>query len=378
MKRFDVVVVGAGPGGSATAALLAARGCSVALLDRAAFPRPKPCAEYVGPGAVRILDRLGVLGRLRAQPHAPIRGMRVTCGDAAFEGRFDHGEEGLGVSRRALDASLVEAAAGRGVVLHERATVEEVALGGTDSVGIAARTPGGPIRLEARLLVGADGLNSRVARRLGVARRGTTRRVALVTHAADVPGMGDVGEMHVTGSGYVGLAPLGNRETNVALVMDLSRETPGGPPDALLRRQLERFPAVKPRLGAGPWVDEVRAVGPFASRARRASDRRVVLVGDAADFHDPFTGEGVYAALRGAELIEQVVTPLLQHDRLAAGDLRVYDRARRRAFADRWAFERLVSWAIARPALFAQVARVLSGHPSLADRVVRQTGHAAA
>lgn len=378
MNRFDVVVAGAGPGGSATALLLAARGFSVALLDRAAFPRPKPCAEYVGPGAVRILDRLGVLGRLRARPHAAIRGMRVICGDAAFEGRFGQGEEGLGVSRRALDASLVDAASRRGVALHERATVEELALDGEDTVSVTARAPGGPIRLEARLLVGADGLNSRVARRLGVTRHGTTRRLALVTHAADVAGMGDVGEMHVTGSGYVGLAPLGNRETNVALVMDLSREAPGGPPDALLRRQLERFPAVWARLGAGSWVDDVRAVGPFASRARRASGRRVVLVGDAADFHDPFTGEGVYAALRGAELIEQVVTPLLQRDRLAAGDLRVYDRARRRAFAGKWAFERVVSWAIARPALFARVARVIAAHPGMADRIVRQTGHTAA
>lgn len=378
MTRFDVIVAGAGPAGSATAALLAARGFAVALLDRAAFPRPKPCAEYVGPGAVRILNRLGVLGRLRERPHAAIRGMRVMCGDAAFEGRFGYGADGLGISRRELDAALVAEAVRRGVALHEGVTVDGLHRETRDRVGVTARTPRGAIRLEARLLVGADGLNSRVARRLGVTLRSGLRRVALVTHASGVPGMRDVGEMHVARGGYVGLAPLGNGETNVALVLDLCHETRGGPPESLLNARLEDFPAVRARLAAGTWIDQVRAVGPFAARARRASGRRVVLVGDAADFHDPFTGEGIYAALRGAELIERAVASLLEHDRLSARDLRVYEGARRRAFAGKWAFERLVSWAIARPALFARVARLLGAYPRLANRIVRHTGHAAA
>lgn len=378
MTRFDVIVAGAGPAGSATAALLAARGFAVALLDRAAFPRPKPCAEYVGPGAVRILNRLGALGQLRERPHAAIRGMRVMCGDASFEGRFGPGADGVGISRRELDAVLVEEAVRRGVALHEGVTFEELRPEIRDRVGVTARTPRSRFRLEARLLVGADGLNSRVARRLGVTRRRGPRRLALVTHAAGVPGMRDVGEMHVARGGYVGLAPLGDGETNVALVLDLGPETRGGPPETLLNARLEDFPAVRARLAAGTRTDRVRAVGPFGSRVRRASAGRAVLVGDAADFHDPFTGEGIFAALHGAALIERAVAPLLEHDRLSAPDLRVYDAARRRAFAGKWVFERLVSWATARPAVFALVARLLGASPRLAHRIVRHTGHAGA
>src|SRR6185503_7434203 len=93
----DVVVLGAGPAGSTTAALLAERGVDVLLLDRARFPRPKPCAEYLSPEATRVLDRLGLLPRIDAYGPAKLAGMRVV-GPAgrSFTGRFvsDHGFHG--------------------------------------------------------------------------------------------------------------------------------------------------------------------------------------------------------------------------------------------------------------------------------------------
>src|SRR6185436_20961191 len=73
----DVVVIGAGPAGASTAAFLAERGVDVLLLDRAQFPRPKPCAEYLSPEATRVLDRLGLLPQIDAFGPAKLSGMRV-------------------------------------------------------------------------------------------------------------------------------------------------------------------------------------------------------------------------------------------------------------------------------------------------------------
>jgi flavin-dependent dehydrogenase len=226
----------------------------------------------------------------------------------------------------------------------------------------------------ARLVIGADGLNSRVANLLGLARRGRRRRVALVTHVAGVRDMTDVGEMHVGPSGYVGLAPVGRGLTNVAVVVDLAREKPAGPPDRWFDSLLGSFPSVAGRVTAGERVTPVRAAGPFARSTRRATADGVMLVGDAADFYDPFTGEGIYAALRGAELASDVAGAALEADRLAAADLAPYDSSRRREFRGKWILERLVSWSIAHPALFDRLAARFARKPELADLLVGVTG----
>src|SRR6476661_4136093 len=133
----DAVVVGAGPGGSATAALLARAGYRVRLLDRAAFPRDKACSEYMSPEAVRILDRLGVVEALEAGGAAPLQGTVVTAARGArLDGRFalagprPYRPTGLSVSRRVLDHRLTLAARAAGVELLERTTVEELLYDG--------------------------------------------------------------------------------------------------------------------------------------------------------------------------------------------------------------------------------------------------------
>jgi flavin-dependent dehydrogenase len=199
----------------------------------------------------------------------------------------------------------------------------------------------------------------------------------LVAHASGIADMTDVGEMHVRDGAYVGLAPLGGGVTNVALVVDLGRGAIQPPVTDAFRRWLASFPTLRGRVEAAELVSPLRTVGPFGRTTRRATADRTLLVGDAADFYDPFTGEGVYAALRGAELAADCAARALRNDRLAGADLAPYDRARRGAFAAKWILERIVSWVIARPRLLSHVARRLSSESELAHQLVSVTAHVA-
>ena len=110
--------------------------------------------------------------------------------------------------------------------------------------------------------------------------------------------------MHVERDGYVGIADVGNGLTTVALVVPASRSREiSGDRAAFLERWLRAHPHLAPRFARAERVTPVVATGPFASHARRAWAPGAALVGDAADFFDPFTGEGIYAALRGGEML---------------------------------------------------------------------------
>ena len=377
---WDVVVAGAGPAGSATAALLAEAGLRVLMVDRAAFPRPKACAEYLSPEAGRILDRLGVLDEV-ARGAARLTGMRVVSpGGTAFVGRFrpvpgaaPFRPWGLALPRERLDAILAEAAVRRGTMFHERTTLE--AFRAVPS-GVEVCVRSGRVRetVRAAVLVGADGLHSRVAGALGVARRSGRTRAAFVARAEAVDAMGDVGEMHVVAGGYVGLADVGGGITNIAAVVDRRAMPPGHDARARLDALLDRVPAVRHRLAGARFVTPVRCAGPFGRHTVRATGHAVALVGDAADFFDPFTGEGIYAALRGAELLAPRLHEAVARGTLGAADLAPYDRDRRRAFADKWRIERAIGAVVARPALLDHVAARLARRPALADLLVGVTG----
>jgi menaquinone-9 beta-reductase len=362
IARADVLVAGAGPAGSATALLLAAAGHSVVLVDRAAFPREKACSEYMSPEAVRILDRLGVVGSLEAAGAVPLAGTSVTAargarlhGLFALAGHRPFRPTGLSVSRRILDHRLLDAARAAGARVLERTAVETLLRDAEGIAGVVVRTPdGGRATIAARLTVGADGLRSVVGRRLGGRRQGGLRRVAFVAHVDGVQGMSDSAEMFVGRRGYLGLNPIGGGRTNVALVVPaaLAGAARGRRREFLLDA-LRAFPGISERVSRGSMVREVLATGPFAAWSGRVVADGAALVGDAADFFDPFTGEGIYSALRGAELLAEAAgAALARPGRVRADALAPYRRARRRAFGGKWAVERLIGYGMNFPDLF--------------------------
>ena len=380
----DVLVVGTGPGGSAAAALLAGAGCRVTAVDRAAFPRDKACSEYMGPETVRLLDRLGVVSALEAAGAVPLHGTAVTAaGGSRLHGRFalagppPFRPTGLSIARRVLDDTLVGAARGAGAEVLERTVVEELLYDRGAVAGAVVRDADGRRHaLRARLTIGADGLRSLVARRIGRRRHGRPRRIAFVAHVDGVAGMGDSAEMHVGAHGYVGLNPIGGGRTNVALVVPAALgQAARGRIESFFLEALEGFPGVAKRVGRGGLARKVLATGPFAAWSGRVTADGAALVGDAADFFDPFTGEGIYSALRGAELLaDAAVEALARPGPVRAARLAGYRRARRRAFAGKWAVERLIGYGMLFPALFDRAVGRLGRRAGMADTLIGVTG----
>jgi flavin-dependent dehydrogenase len=377
----DALVIGAGPAGSATAALLARRGWRVVVADREHFPREKACSEYMSPAAVRVLETLGVVPALEAAGAVPLAGTDVrTVLGGRLAGRFAPSirapfpPTGLSVPRRVLDAELVRAARAAGAVVLEGTPLGDLEREDGRVVGAALVADGAPLRVRARLVVGADGLRSRVARSLGPRRHGWPRRIALVAHVAGVPGLDHAAEMHVGANGYVGLNPIGPDVANVALVVPAeSALAARGRVTAFFHERLATFPGVGGRIDPRRLVREVLVTGPFAARSAVVTAPGALLVGDAADFFDPFTGEGICSALRGAELVAATAGRAGDERELDEA-LRDYRRLRARTFAGKWAVERLIGWSMEWPAFFDHAVRRIGRRRGMADTLVGVTG----
>ncbi|MGW4410772.1 NAD(P)/FAD-dependent oxidoreductase [Nonomuraea sp. NPDC004702] len=308
-EEWDLAVVGAGPAGSAAAlrAVQLRPDLRVVLLDRAGFPRDKPCGDGIAAHGRDELARLGLpdlIDDYRPTPRLTVvspGGLRVSA-EAA---RPNHV-----VPRRVFDARLVAAAGARGVEVR-RHRVRELAHDGSWVVLDG--------RLRARAVVAADGAYSAVRRLIGLPAAGERHTALAVRGYADVPEADDVQLIAMQRAGWPAYAwsfPIGDGTANVGFGMLLPRlRAAGAPGRQVLHGRLAELLPDRP-------ARDLRAHHLPLSTGRPAPGAgRVLLAGDAAGLINPLTGEGIYYALLSGRLAaEAVVEAVGEAAGAAAGD----------------------------------------------------------
>ncbi|HEX6837046.1 MAG TPA: NAD(P)/FAD-dependent oxidoreductase [Polyangia bacterium] len=336
--QYEVVIAGAGPAGVSTAVALVKRDPSlrgrVVVLDRARFPREKPCGGGLTGHAE---EAMAALGLELTVPSVPSPRAEVRFWD--FRREVTLGKPVRVIRRDDFDASLVAQARDRGIEVREGAALAgfTVDADGVD-VGIVGSDRGGGAgeRLRARVLVGADGVGSRVRKYLNKESDGTPIRLFRL----EVPARGawrsdamlyDFSPMVDGLRGYLWVFPVDGDRLNVGLMHDPGVARSGGELDALLRRYLERLGITLPRAARGWPAFGYSPSAPIAGP-------RLLTVGDAAGI-DALTGEGIAVGMEQAQVAADAIVAAL-----GSGDFRLkgYRRAVRRATVgrelaiDRW------------------------------------------
>ncbi|MBP8273496.1 MAG: FAD-dependent monooxygenase, partial [Acidobacteria bacterium] len=248
---LDVLIAGAGPAGAIAARQLALSGARVLMVDRETFPRDKLCGDTLNPGAIALLDAIGLRGGALDGAQT-LSGMRVTGPGASVVARYPEGRTGVSITRRALDLWLLEQAVVAGARFESGMTVQGALTfedGGETSVrGLVLRNAAGvTIRMPASVTIGADGRRSATARSVGLGSHpAKPRRWAYGAYFAggrpwaSGPGRpGEIfGEMHVRPGWYCGVAPMADGLMNVCVVTD--RREGADDPLGLIRAHLSR------------------------------------------------------------------------------------------------------------------------------------------
>ncbi|HVD95470.1 MAG TPA: NAD(P)/FAD-dependent oxidoreductase [Candidatus Limnocylindria bacterium] len=355
MESFDVAIVGGGPAGSSCAAFCALAGLRTLVLEREKFPREKVCGDCLNPSCWPVLERLGLQQPVRNLPHSKLDSVEFI----AIDGHkvvvdLPTGDDcELSVKRSLFDDLLLKRA--RELDAHVREGTTVTALANSEDWKI--ETAIGE-RFSARTLIGADGRNSTVARLCNLLPRPARERVALQAH---IPLPRDFGRrvvLQFLPEGYSGQAPVNETELNLCLV--------GTPPTiSKLRQWAERHFDISAHQ---PW----RTITPLTRLPVPCAHENLLFIGDSARVVEPFTGEGIYYALRSGELAADAITKINRRkDRLSA--LREFSRACTEMYRGRLWINRLARAAVLSPRLASfliQAAQVQPLFRSLTRRIV--------
>lgn len=301
MERFDAVVVGGGPAGSAFAIALASAGRSVALIDRSASPGPRS-VDLLPPGARPILEELGVWERFRADGHVASPGILSAWGqEQPVSQDFIWSPYGPGwhVDRRRFDAMLVHAAQRQGAAAHQSTRVTRVTDGVHDGRRwlVEAVTDGSAVRMSADFLIEATGRGPSLARRLKVKKAMYDRLVGVVA-SVELPDARLDHRMLLepTENGWWYSIPAPGSKLVVAWMTDPDlKDRAAGSLRHLWHRELDCAPHTRGRVP----LKVVARVGVLAANSccRPAAQDRWLAVGDAATAYDPLSGQGIVRAL---------------------------------------------------------------------------------
>ena len=339
MELFDVAIIGAGPAGSTCAAFCAAAGLRTIVVEREKFPREKVCGDCLNPACWPVLRRLGVADRVRALPHArlervefvAISGRRVTVDLPVGD------EAEIAIKRSLFDDLLLRRARALGAEIREESVLIAVSKiwGGNWKIDIVRQTFG------ARCLVGADGRNSTVARLCNLLPRPERERVALQAHIPLPHDFGNRVVLQLLPEGYSGQAPVNDTGLNLCLV--------GTPPSiSALREWAERRFSLSREQS---W----RTITPLTRAPVPVAHNNLFFIGDAARVVEPFTGEGIFYALRSGELAAEAIVRIVADDGDRQSAIREFARAHAAMYRGRLWINRLARAAVLSPRMASQL-----------------------
>jgi flavin-dependent dehydrogenase len=369
-ERVEVAIVGGGPAGASLAVRLARAGHEVVVFERSPAWHWRAGGVFTSPAAVSALHDVGLDPQVMGSAARPIPAMRVeTPRGTTFRltyGADAGGEPAVGFDRSRLDPALLDLAGAAGAEVRTGRTVVGV---DAEHGRLDLRGPEGPATVEADVVVGADGLRSAVARAAGVERPDRLApRLGLTYHLADPGGSAARdARMRIVRDGYIGIAPVPGDRVNIGIVLGPSWQAVAARDGAhaVADRLVAGIPPADDDPAAwrdGPPLDAVAGAWPVGHRVRRRAGQRWLLVGDAAGFLDPFTGEGLHRALVSAELAAAAIRARALG---RPGAFDAYERAMTRRFLAKDAVSLLVQAFLARPAFFEYAARRVASRPAV-------------
>jgi 2-polyprenyl-6-methoxyphenol hydroxylase-like FAD-dependent oxidoreductase len=336
---LDAIIVGGRAAGASLGMLLARRGRKVLIVDRATFPSDTLSTHFFWPRTTAFLKTWGLLDRLAASGCPPITRVRWTMGDFEFVGAPS---EVRGVAtmycprRTVLDAMLVEGAREAGAEVREGVNVRDVLWSDGRVAGVVAQDAEGErLELRARIVVGADGMNSRIARGVAASYKVYEEPITFAFYAY----WNDVALDHFGGHRSAGSRvlefPTHNRQTCIYVGWPMARY-----PElkaSIERAYLDEIAGawgVRDRARKGQCATQVIGSSKLPNFYRRSAGPGWALVGDAAYHKDPTTGMGIADAFLGAELLAEAIDAGLRHDASCldqstlAYDRQLYDQTR--------------------------------------------------
>jgi menaquinone-9 beta-reductase len=359
--EYDVAVIGGGPAGSSCGAFCAASGLRVVLIEREKFPREKVCGDCLNPECWPILRRLGIDQRVRASAHGTLDWVEfIDLRDHHLRIDLPRGETAeIAIKRSAFDSILLDRARELGAEVREASTVTSIERSdGTWKLMTAESTTAA---CRARVLVAADGRNSTVARLLGLLPHVAKERVALQAHVPLPRGFGNRVVLQLLPGGYSGQAPVNDTELNLCLV---------GKPKSI--RALQAWAREYFNLAS---TQSWRTITPLTRSALPPALETVLLAGDAARVVEPFTGEGIFYALRSGELAAAAAREIIHGN--TANAVRDYIRRHRSMYRGRLWINALARATVVSPGLgsvFFQLARLQPALLGLLTRKIVRSG----
>jgi 2-polyprenyl-6-methoxyphenol hydroxylase-like FAD-dependent oxidoreductase len=333
---YDAIVIGARCGGSPTAMLLARLGYSVLLIDRGGFPSDTISTHYIHQPGVERLARWGLLDRVIASGCPPVRNQTFDVGPFALHGApppVDGIADGYAPRRTVLDSILVEAAVAAGAELREHFPVRELVTDGDRVVGIRGLSPAGKaIAEKARIVIGADGLHSLVARSVHAADYEVrpTFSCAYYSYWGGVPV--DGAELYPRPQRMIIAAPTNAGQTLVIVYWPQSEfHRVRGAIEGEFMEALDLVPDLSERVRAGERSERFVGRADLDNLFRRPFGPGWALVGDAGYHRDPITAQGITDAFRDAELLAEAIDAGLSGREDLQESLAGYERRRNEA-----------------------------------------------